>query len=331
MFKKKLKIEQNISKEIKEYVENNCIVVTCKHKKNSDELIKKFDYKISLLRTYNYSASEKRYIMCSYKLKDLIYKVLQVEAPIHIDECFERITKYLCIKSPKQYYFSYKNFLNQEIESGKIIEKNNFLYLKNTRIIIRKRYTHEYEVYCGKLNIYYIPPDEIIKLAKRVIGYSYSIDEEELARIVSQKIGFERMTKKISDVIFDTFELLKNDDEVCYKTGRYHYIPIMRINDIIKIAKEIIECRGSIQTADLFKEIKRKIGSNATKNTQNIIQESLRLLKDSKEIKYDFGNYSIQQSTEQNKQNVNYQKNKEQYSSLIDKMIDLLKSILFVE
>lgn len=307
-------------KQIKEHIENNCSSVIIEPKK----LIRKFDYKISLKRNYSYSTNEKRYIMSSYKLKELIYKVLNVEAPIHIDECFERITKYLCLKSAKLYYFDYKNCLNQEIESGKIIERNNFLYLSYTRIIIRNRLTPEYEVYCGKLNISYIPPDEIIKIAKAIIKHEYSIDEEELAKIVSQEIGFGRLTKKINDTIFEAFELLKNDDEVQYKIGRYYYIPIIKTSDIITIAKDIILHYKNIKEEDLVKQIIKETGSKAS---EIAIFDGLKFLRNSAKVKYEYGNYSIQENSNQIKQIVSNQKSEEQFEGLIDKILKFFSNL----
>ena len=301
-------------------------MVKIERTKQNTEIVKKFDYKISLQRCYSYTASEKRQIMCTYKCKDLIYKVLEVEAPIHIDECFDRITKYLCMKSAKQYYSNYKYFVNQEIESGKIIEKNKFLYLKDTRIIVRNRNTPHYEVYCGKININYIPPDEIIKIAKTLIKHSYSIHEEELARLVSQEIGFGRMTQKINDVIYKAFDLLKEDDEVRYKMGRYSHVPTIQTGDIIKIAKGIIKHYENIREEDLINEIMQEIGSKATKNTKNVMYEGLNLLKNNAEIKYKFGSYSIQQNIKQNKQNANNQEN-EHFDGILDKIFDFFSKL----
>ena len=306
-------------------------MVKIEHSQQNTEVIKKFDYKISLQRCYSYTASEKRQIMCTYKCKDLIYKVLEVEAPIHVDECFERITKYLCMKSAKQYYSNYKYFINQEIGIGKIIEKNGFLYLKDTRIIVRNRNTPHYEVYCGKLNINYIPPDEIIKIAKTFIKHSYSIHEEELARLVTQEIGFGRMTQKIGDVIYSVFDQLKNDDEVRYKLGRYSHVPTIQISDIIKIAKGIIKHYENIREEDLAKLIIQEIGSKATKNTQNVIYEGLKQLRNCADIKYKYGDYAIQKTFSTNRQNANNQENTEQFEGFLNKAINFVIKNLFNE
>lgn len=302
-------------------------MVKIEHSQQNTEVIKKFDYKISLQRCYSYTAKEKRQIMCTYKCKDLIYKVLEVEAPIHIDECFERITKYLCMKSAKQYYSNYKYFITQEIESGKIIEKNKFLYLEDTRIIVRNRNTPHYEVYCGKININYIPPDEIIKVAKTIIKHNFSIHEEELARFVSQEIGFGRMTQKISDVIYSIFEQLKNDDEVRYKLGRYSHVPTIQINDIVKIAKGIIKHYENIREEDLVKLIMQEIGSKATKSTKSVLLEGLEQLKKCSDIKYKFGSYEIQKTLSPYTQKTNNQENTERFEGFINKILDFFSKL----
>ena len=180
--------------------------------------------------------------MYTSKLKDFIYKVLEVEAPIHIDACFERITKYLGLKSPIDYYYSYTTFLNQEISSDKIIQKNNFLYLKDTRILIRNRKTPQYEIYCGKINISYIPPDEILKIAKKIIKFNYSIDGEELVKLVSKEIGFARITQKINDRILEVFKQLKNEENIKYNLGRYSYVEKEMKKELIYKEKPKINC-----------------------------------------------------------------------------------------
>jgi len=235
------------------------------------------------------------------------------------------------MKSAKQYYSNYKYFISQEIESGKIIEKNKFLYLKDTRIIVRKRNTPHYEVYCGKMNISYIPPDEIIKVAKAIIKHNYSIHEEELARFVSQELGFGRMTQKIGDVIYSAFEQLKNDDEVRYKLGRYSHVPTIQISDIIKIAKGIIKHYENIREEDLVKLIMQEIGSKATKSTKSVLLEGLEQLKKCADIKYKFGGYAIQQIQQQYGQKINNQENTEQFEGFLNKAINFVIKNLFLE
>lgn len=233
MCKKKLKNEQILKTEIKKQIENNC---SCVETKKEDLMINKVDYNISLFRNYNYTTREKKQILKTSACKKFIYTVLRTEAPIHIEECFLRITKYLNIKSAKQYYSSYMLFLKQEINSENIIEKNGFLYLNDTKILIRNRNTINYHVYCGKLNISYIPPEEIIQIAKFLIKYHYGINKEELATLISKEIGFERMTKNIKEVIFKTLEYLNTDEEIKYNFDRYYCISKNQ-NDFIKQSK----------------------------------------------------------------------------------------------
>ena len=185
--------------------------------------LEKVEYQISLRHGY-FSTQEKRHIMQSDQLKELIYKVLSAEAPIHIDDCFSRITRYLALKSAKDYDWNYKRYLREEISKGKIIEKNKFLYLPSTKIVVRDRLHQLYDFYCGKIQIWKIPPEEIHLIAMNLIENSTSVSEDELVKYISKEIGFGRMTQYIKDAILEVIEPLKSSNKVKYENGQYFYV-----------------------------------------------------------------------------------------------------------
>ena len=192
-------------------------------KVNEYKPLEKEEYQISLRRAY-FSTKEKRYIMQTDQLKELIYKVLSVEAPIHIEDCFDRIAKYLSIKSAKDYYWNYKRYLDEEISKGKIIKKKDFLYLPSTRVVVRDRNHNLYDFYCGKIQVWKIPPEEIHIIAFNLIENNQNISEDDLVKFISKELGFGRMTKYIQDAIIEVIEPLKNNEHIKYNEGQYSFV-----------------------------------------------------------------------------------------------------------
>lgn len=186
--------------------------------------LEKIEYQVSLRKNAYFTTQEKRLIMQSDQLKEYIYKVLLIEAPIHIEDCFSRIIRHLSIKSSKDYLSYYKRYLNEEIAKGKIIKCDNFLYLPNTQTKIRNRNNSLYELYCGKIEVWKIPPEEIYQIALNIIENSGTINEDNLVKFVAKEIGFGRVTQNIYKGLKEVIEPIKNNVKLRYENGQFTYL-----------------------------------------------------------------------------------------------------------
>lgn len=153
-----------------------------------------------------------------WKLRDALYRILQIETPILLNDCFERLTQeFINVYSKKHLYYLNQIVIN-EIDKGLIIERNNFLYLKDTKILVRDRYYA-----FSKVELEKISKDELEVAAHHIIKNQYGIEQKELIKIISKSIGIKRMTQNIFNKILTKLDCIKDDKKIIIKDDKYFY------------------------------------------------------------------------------------------------------------
>ena len=152
-------------------------------------------------------------------LKDAIYRILGIEAPLHIDECMNRIMfgyKDLYHTERHRYYIA--QAIVSEVKKGNIIKKNNFLYLPDTKILVRNRG----DIF-EKFELSKIPIEELHLAAYTIIKKEFGIEESELAKIIAKYLGASRVTQYLQNNIISRIKNIKNDEHIQFQDNRFYY------------------------------------------------------------------------------------------------------------
>lgn len=144
----------------------------------------------------------------NYQHFDLIGKIMELEAPIHKNEIYDRIKRVYGVKSTEKFK-NHINLLLKDMRNNRMIFiKNDFCYNSETgEIIIRER---------KKPNIDLICDEEIKKTILHVLKEQYSLDADSLSKSSSKLLGFGVFREKIKNRYSNIIKKMVSEKEIKY-------------------------------------------------------------------------------------------------------------------
>ena len=152
-------------------------------------------------------------------LKVLAEKIINVEAPIHVKEVYHRIQQItqvskLSDKMKKNIASSLSLLPLEQIEL-----RNDFYYIKNKSIIIRKRDNLDIK----SKRIDYIPKEEFEEGTFYVLNRGLATTRDEVLTEVANIIGINRSNPKLSPIIDEALNKFIMDNRI-YVEGDIYYV-----------------------------------------------------------------------------------------------------------
>lgn len=140
------------------------------------------------------SSSKELYNLDSIGISNVIYNIVKIEGPIHIDEVINRVKENCNIKrAGVKLKKTLKMGIEKSEEEGQILRINDFLYdSSNNKVVIRKR---------EKPNIDLISIEEIQKNIEIVLLIKQEVKSKSLTRMVARNFGFKSTSKKTASKI----------------------------------------------------------------------------------------------------------------------------------
>ncbi len=156
---------------------------------------------------FGLNSSDDLYKKPSSEVAKSIKNIVDIEAPIHVDEVVKRVKDSCNIKRAGSNLKKTVNAAIDEAErSGEIIKIGNFLYdATNNNVIIRRRV---------KPNIDLISDEEISKSIETVLLFKQNVTTKDIAKETSRNFGFKSTSKKTADRINGVLDLMIANNKV---------------------------------------------------------------------------------------------------------------------
>lgn len=156
------------------------------------------------------------------KISNLVYQVVKIEGPVHIDEVARRIIESANLSKVGS------RIKEHVIKSAKYAEKSNKIKIKGDFLwpldinepLIRDRST----LLSISKKIAYIADEEIELLIKKIIKDSIAIDLESLLSLTSKTFGFNRITEDIRAKLVNSIKNIIKKNEIIVDNNLYKMI-----------------------------------------------------------------------------------------------------------
>ncbi|MCD8020647.1 MAG: AAA domain-containing protein, partial [Clostridiales bacterium] len=145
-----------------------------------------------------------------------IMYVLEHEQPIHIELLYKRLATVFGRKKATEPVKRTVNDCMNKCMSEQVIQKNNFIYLKNAGEIRARAQSGE------ERPMEYICPEEIQDAMRSIVTFAYGIEKEALLMETARVFGFTRRGTKIADILTDNLEELLKKGELKLSDGKVH-------------------------------------------------------------------------------------------------------------
>lgn len=124
------------------------------------------------------------------KIAQAIFKIVEFEGPIHYSEVLRRIRTYWGLsRAGRRVQAVINEALNLAVQDGRIFEKDNFYFFKDSKILVRRRTGNP----PAKMDL--ISEEEISEAIRMVLNIQYATAQEELIKEVSRIFGM-KITRK---------------------------------------------------------------------------------------------------------------------------------------
>jgi very-short-patch-repair endonuclease len=131
---------------------------------------------------------------------DAMYKILEVEAPIHEDEVCKRLaTVWNLDRAGSRIREAAAKALRSLKQSGRCVVDGGFWALPGAQVITVRDRSQATSATLRKAE--YIPPQEILEAAKQVLAESVRAPLDELTVEVARRFGFQRTGQDLNEVI----------------------------------------------------------------------------------------------------------------------------------
>ncbi|MBQ6218131.1 MAG: DUF4011 domain-containing protein [Methanosphaera sp.] len=135
-----------------------------------------------------------------------IQEIIQMEAPVHREEIYNRLKKSYNVKATKKFKNTVDSYISSLLQSSNdVYVKNNYYYIFKRDIVVRKRV---------KPNVDYISDDEIIEAIKQVLVLNNNVKTKELAKKVSKLFGFKSLSQKTANKLNEVISFLRFSDKL---------------------------------------------------------------------------------------------------------------------
>ena len=148
-----------------------------------------------------------------------VYKVIETEQPIHIDELCRRVAPFYDRQKATSYVVDEVNrLLKREISSKIEVDNKFFISTKGFNNVVARRATDPIR------KIEYISPKEIAEALQQVIAHSFGFTPEDLLLETANKLGYKRTTANISYYIEKVYKSMLKKNIVKEVDGKVHII-----------------------------------------------------------------------------------------------------------
>lgn len=175
------------------------------------------EYRLATPRQYNYGDVSITEVPSSI-IRELIEKVIEVEAPIHVDELIRRVSRALGYERAKS---KIRETILYCIRSVPFVDKvEDFVYSAHAvDIPIRDRSSLPTE----SRNINFIASEEILSCAEKIIRASHGgVTRDEIIREIGATFGFKRITKEIESAISQTLDSSVGGYKITMRNNIYY-------------------------------------------------------------------------------------------------------------
>ena len=140
-------------------------------------------------------------------LSNVIYNIVKVEGPVHIDEIIKRIKDSCNLKrAGSKLKKTVQEAIDAGEQSGEIIIIEDFLFdSSSNKVAIRKR---------EKPNIDLISKDEIQKNIETILLIKQDLDTKSLTKIAARNFGFKSTSKKTANKINSVLDAMIAEGKV---------------------------------------------------------------------------------------------------------------------
>ncbi len=148
-----------------------------------------------------------------------VYKVIETEQPIHIDELCRRVAPFYDRQKATSYVVDEVNrLLKWEISSKIEVDNKFFISTKGFKNVVARRATDPIR------KIEYISPKEIAEALQQVIAHSFGFTPEDLLLETANKLGYKRTTANISYYIEKVYKSMLKNNIVKEVDGKVHLV-----------------------------------------------------------------------------------------------------------
>lgn len=135
----------------------------------------------------------------TYRLSDIIHKIVELESPIHEEELVRRIREAAGLKKAGSRIVQHLNrAIQKSTVDGKVEINSGFLYWRDQETITVRDRSHLPQ---QARKFEKIAPEEIMEAFRQVVSESFGIQEEECFQLVAKKFGFDRTTAQMSLIL----------------------------------------------------------------------------------------------------------------------------------
>ncbi len=156
------------------------------------------------------------------RLLDILYQIVRIESPIHIEELGRRVCDLWDnkIRLSKKLNYAIKRAVRWGVQLGKIKVEHSFVYDPEQKSIPIRDRSQVQSRSLRKPEL--IPPQEIRAAILSAIEQHPGMTEEEIIDTVVECFGFQRTPRKLPPYIQEQLEYLLQQSKVLCNKGRYY-------------------------------------------------------------------------------------------------------------